>query len=81
MHIFIFAQLKRETRLRIAGFHLWLDKWQLWFDQKRCPHSFRPARIEAKVGRICKICDKAELLTPEEFFAYFGEQGSFTRKS
>lgn len=71
----IYAQLKREIKLRYCGVRQYLARWQLWLDQQRCPHTFRPARIEDKLGRICKICDHAETLTPEEFFAHFGERG------
>jgi len=62
-------------------FKLWLNTWRarldslrLWYDRRTCPHSFRPARVKDKPGRFCPICEKAEELTPEEFYAQFGEK-------
>lgn len=62
-------------------FKLWRNTWKarieallLWHGQLMCPHTFRPARVEGGPGRVCRICDKVESLTPEEFFAQFGER-------
>ncbi len=67
-------------RLKRA-YTLWLNTWRarisslrIRFDQYRCGHVFRPARINNKPGRVCRICEKSEELTQEEFFAIFGER-------
>lgn len=51
------------------------DNLSQWIDQSLCRHVFRPAVEDKTPARVCKFCDKLELLTKEEFFAYFGEVG------
>jgi hypothetical protein len=69
----------REWRWKRDAFMRWWDAWILRYDQYRCPHLFRPARVNDQPGRVCKICEKAEQMTPESFFAHFGERGGFNR--
>lgn len=70
-------QLTRWYKFKCNAIITRIDVWILKWDQYRCPHRFRPARVNDKPARVCKICDHIELLTREEFFAYFGELGEF----
>lgn len=38
----------------------------------KCPHKWRPAKVMGKPARYCNICEEVEMLTPENFYAYFG---------
>lgn len=73
--------LRFYQRLRRSAIFLKLDYLNWVEDRKRnwrqaiCQHSFRPVRYDSKPGRWCSLCDKEEPLTPEEFFAQFGERG------
>lgn len=69
----------------IRDVRLWLATWRGLFAEAgdrlaalyrraTCPHHFRPALVRGGPGRVCPICDKAESLTREEFFAHFGER-------
>ena len=69
------AEVRRALRLWLNGVRARLDAFVRWYEQRTCPHSYRPARINNKPGRLCRICDRAEELTPEEYFALFGEKG------
>lgn len=69
-----FSSFSRELKLWKATFVSWSESLKTRWEQYSCPHDFRPARIKDKPGRVCKICDKAETLSPEIFFALFGER-------
>lgn len=75
----MFRRLKREIRFAIKALMEILERGQLRWDQYRCPHTWRPIRLNDKPARLCRICEKSETLTPELFFAYFGEVGGFNR--
>jgi hypothetical protein len=65
--------LKRAFKLHCNTWRERLERLRLWYERRTCPHSFRPARVNDQPGRFCSICEKTEELTPEEFFAQFGE--------
>lgn len=50
------------------------DRIRTWYEQRTCPHLFKAALIEKRPGRVCKICDLAQPLSREDFFAEFGEK-------
>jgi hypothetical protein len=35
-------------------------------------HLWRPASIKGQPGRVCCFCEKAEVISKEEFYALFG---------
>lgn len=57
-----------------AKFNAAIDALRLHFEQRTCPHSFRPARVNSQCGKVCRMCDLPVELTREEFFAEFGER-------
>lgn len=69
----------RQVRRRWTFFLLDCDEFieELKRDwrQYACNHSFRPIRLYDQPGRICSTCRKTETLSPEQFFAEFGERG------
>lgn len=50
------------------------ERVKTWYMQRTCPHLFRAALIEKQPGRVCKICDLAQPLSREDFYAEFGER-------
>lgn len=71
--------MRRRFRLWIATWRkrlaLWYDGRILAFDQRLCPHRWRPARINGATGKICGICSITLELPLEDFYAEFGESG------
>lgn len=61
----------RTWRLRIRAS---VDRVAVWYERRTCPHLFRAALIEKGPGRVCKICDLAQPLSREDFYAEFGER-------
>lgn len=57
---------KRAERLR--------DLIIEFYQRRTCPHSYRAALVNNKPGRVCRICDQAEELSAEDFYAHFGEK-------
>lgn len=66
--------LKRSFRLRRNAWRWRIAQFRLWFEQRYCSHLFRPVRIGDRPGRVCMMCGRVDELTPEEFFANFGER-------
>lgn len=50
------------------------DRVMIWYEQRTCPHLFKAALIKKQPGRVCKICDLAQSLSREDFYAEFGEK-------
>lgn len=67
--------MRRWWKFKVAAFRAQFDRILLRYDQWRCPHTWRPAKIGSKLGKVCKICDKPRILEPAQYFAEFGEQG------
>lgn len=44
------------------------------YQQRTCPHSYRPALVDGRPARVCRICEATQELSPEEFYAHFGER-------
>jgi hypothetical protein len=61
----------RTWRLR---FRATADRLVVWYQQRTCPHLFKAALINKGPGRVCKICDVAQTLSREDFYAEFGER-------
>ena len=74
-------RIERWFKFRRNALLAWVDAWQLWLDQKRCYHTWRPARIDGKPARICRICEYFEEMDDASFYAHFGEcaQGFLNR--
>lgn len=51
-----------------------INRVRLWYLQRTCGHLWRAALIEKQGGRVCKICDLAQPLSREDFYAEFGER-------
>lgn len=70
--------MTRWIRLTLNTWRLWFravaDRWRVWYEQRTCPHLFRAALIDKAPGRVCKICDLAQPLSREDFYAEFGER-------
>lgn len=65
--------IKLEYRTWLARVVRLIDRLQLWFEQKTCPHLWRPVLTKEQPGRLCKICDLVQILSREDFYALFGE--------
>lgn len=50
------------------------ERFTIWYEQRTCPHLFKAALIGKQPGRVCKICDLAQPLSREDFYAEFGEK-------
>lgn len=59
-----------------------MRKWLKRFKQLTCKHCWRPAffntatvkylMMPAQPARFCEVCRKVEVLSVEQFYAYFG---------
>lgn len=67
------------------AFHLTINTWRLyfrakadavraWHEQRTCPHIWQAALVNKHAGRVCKLCDLAQQLSREDFYAQFGER-------
>jgi hypothetical protein len=68
----------RTVRLSVNTWRRWAssikERVQAWYLQRTCPHLFRAALINKQGGRVCKMCDLAQPLSREDFYAEFGER-------
>lgn len=71
----VLTGFQREWRLRAGNLISLWQKLEGWWEQSQCLHSFRPASLNGKPARHCFLCDKTDVLTPEEYFSAFGERG------
>jgi hypothetical protein len=69
-----------KRRLRLY-WHTWrarivaaVERVTRWYSQRTCPHLFRAALNQGAGGRVCKLCDLAQPLSREDFYAEFGER-------
>lgn len=51
-----------------------VERARTWYLQRTCAHLWQAALIEKQGGRVCKICDLAQPLSREDFYAEFGER-------
>ncbi len=51
-----------------------IDQWRIRYEQRTCPHIWRAIRLNNAPARLCKICDLAQPLSREDFYAQFGER-------
>lgn len=71
----LWRQLARKWLFLKLDYRDWIEDRKRQWRQYKCEHLFRPVRYDGNPGRWCSLCDKEEPLTPEQFFAEFGERG------
>lgn len=51
-----------------------VDALRVWYEQRTCPHFWQAALVNKHPARVCKMCDVAQELSREDFYAEFGER-------